>query len=135
MLLQSRVPTIKEVTDTIFKETQIIMLATKWDHPVFLLRMCKTIKTTIGSGSLSSNTVANSRGDVKAITTRSGVAYDGPAIPPTPSPIPKEVECETEVTKDKVQNTSPESTEHVQPLVVQVPILEPDDAPKTNSQP
>nr|GEZ14145.1 reverse transcriptase domain-containing protein [Tanacetum cinerariifolium] len=70
------------------------------------------------SGSLSSNTVANSRGDVKAITTRSGVAYDGLAIPPTPSPIPKEVECETEVTKDKVQNTSPESTEHVQPLVV-----------------
>ncbi|GJY25556.1 hypothetical protein Tco_0400282 [Tanacetum coccineum] len=23
--------------------------ATKWDHPVFLLRMCKTIKTTIGT--------------------------------------------------------------------------------------
>ncbi|GJW59518.1 reverse transcriptase domain-containing protein [Tanacetum coccineum] len=40
-------------------------------------------------------------GDVKAITTRSGVAYDGPTIPPTPSPLPKEVECETEVTKDK----------------------------------
>ncbi|GJW70973.1 reverse transcriptase domain-containing protein [Tanacetum coccineum] len=32
------------------------------------------------------------RGDVKAITTRSGVAYDGPLIPPTPSPLPKEVE-------------------------------------------
>ncbi|GJU21892.1 hypothetical protein Tco_1155234 [Tanacetum coccineum] len=40
-------------------------------------------------------------GDVKAITTRSGVAYDGPTIPPTPSPLPKEVERETEVTKDK----------------------------------
>ncbi|GJS52609.1 reverse transcriptase domain-containing protein [Tanacetum coccineum] len=39
-----------------------------------------------GSGSLPSNTVANPRGDVKAITTRSGVAYDGPTIPPTPSP-------------------------------------------------
>ncbi|GJR48513.1 reverse transcriptase domain-containing protein [Tanacetum coccineum] len=33
-----------------------------------------------GSGSLPSNTIANSRGDVKAITTRSGVAYDGPSI-------------------------------------------------------
>ncbi|GJU28399.1 hypothetical protein Tco_1167020 [Tanacetum coccineum] len=54
-----------------------------------------------GSGSLPSNTVANPRGDVKAITTRSGVAYDGPTIPPTPSPLPKEVERETEATKDK----------------------------------
>ncbi|GKE09388.1 reverse transcriptase domain-containing protein, partial [Tanacetum coccineum] len=54
-----------------------------------------------GLGSLPSNTVANSRGDVKAITTRSGVSYDGPMIPPTPSPLPKEVEHETEATKDK----------------------------------
>ncbi|GKB34671.1 reverse transcriptase domain-containing protein [Tanacetum coccineum] len=49
-----------------------------------------------GSGSLPSNTVANPRGDVKAFTTRSGVAYDGPTIPPTPSPFLKEVERETE---------------------------------------
>ncbi|GKB96664.1 reverse transcriptase domain-containing protein, partial [Tanacetum coccineum] len=54
-----------------------------------------------GSRSLPSNTVANLRGDAKAITTRSGVAYDGPKILPTPSPLPKEVERETEVTKDK----------------------------------
>ncbi|GJX28553.1 reverse transcriptase domain-containing protein [Tanacetum coccineum] len=54
-----------------------------------------------GLGSLPSNTVANPRGDVKAITTQSGVAYDGPTIPPTPSPLPKEVEHETEATKDK----------------------------------
>ncbi|GKA10783.1 reverse transcriptase domain-containing protein [Tanacetum coccineum] len=55
-----------------------------------------------GSGSLPSNTVANPRGDVKAITTRSGVAYDGPTIPPTPFPLPKKVERETEATKDKI---------------------------------
>ncbi|GKE95932.1 reverse transcriptase domain-containing protein, partial [Tanacetum coccineum] len=55
-----------------------------------------------GSGLLPSNTVANPRGDVKAITTRSGVSYDGPTIPPTPSPLPKEVERETEATKDKI---------------------------------
>ncbi|GJY71433.1 hypothetical protein Tco_0475136 [Tanacetum coccineum] len=54
-----------------------------------------------GSGSLPSNTVVNPRGDVKSITTRSGVAYDGPSMPPIPSPPPKEVERETEVTKDK----------------------------------
>ncbi|GKC93822.1 reverse transcriptase domain-containing protein [Tanacetum coccineum] len=57
-----------------------------------------------GSGLLLSNTVANPRGDVKAITTRSGVAYDGPTIPPTPSPLSKEVERDTEATKDKRLN-------------------------------
>ncbi|GKE10300.1 reverse transcriptase domain-containing protein, partial [Tanacetum coccineum] len=35
-----------------------------------------------------------------AITTRSGVAYDGPTILPTSSSLPKVVECEIEVTKD-----------------------------------
>ncbi|GKE15274.1 reverse transcriptase domain-containing protein [Tanacetum coccineum] len=73
--------------------------------------------------------------DVKAITTRSGVAYDGPTIPPTPSPLPKEVERETEVTKDKVQNTSLGSTAHVQPLVIQDPIPEPEVAPKPKPKP
>nr|GEW44849.1 ribonuclease H-like domain-containing protein [Tanacetum cinerariifolium] len=34
------------------------------------------MKQPSGSGSLPSNTIANSRGDVKAITTQSGVAYD-----------------------------------------------------------
>ncbi|GJZ60948.1 reverse transcriptase domain-containing protein [Tanacetum coccineum] len=73
---------------------------------------------TTGSRSLPSNIVANPRGDVKAITTRSGVAYDGPSILPTPSLLPKEVERETEATKDKVQTTSSESTAHVEPPVV-----------------
>ncbi|GJW84161.1 reverse transcriptase domain-containing protein [Tanacetum coccineum] len=88
-----------------------------------------------GSGSLPSNTVANPRGYVKAITTRSGVAYNGPTIPPTPSPLPKEVERETEATKDKVQNTSLESTAHVQPPVVQDTIPEPEVAPKLKPKP
>ncbi|GJV67484.1 reverse transcriptase domain-containing protein [Tanacetum coccineum] len=84
---------------------------------------------------LSSNTVANLRDDVKAITTRSGVAYDGPMIPPTPSPPPKEVERETEATKDNVQPTSLESTAHVQPSVVQDPIPKPEVAPKPKPKP
>ncbi|GJX73947.1 reverse transcriptase domain-containing protein [Tanacetum coccineum] len=46
--------------------------------------------STLGSGSLPSNTVANPRGDLKAITTRSGISYDGPPIPlPSPSFHPK----------------------------------------------
>nr|GEX72733.1 putative reverse transcriptase domain-containing protein [Tanacetum cinerariifolium] len=58
------------------------------------------------------------------------VAYDGPMIPPTP--LQKEVERETEATKDKVQATSSESTAHVKPSVVQIPIPEPDVALKNN---
>nr|GEY52465.1 reverse transcriptase domain-containing protein [Tanacetum cinerariifolium] len=56
-----------------------------------------------GSGSLSSNTVANPKGDLKAITTRSGVAYEGPSIPPTSSSLLKEVKREPKVTKDKLE--------------------------------
>ncbi|GJW38528.1 reverse transcriptase domain-containing protein [Tanacetum coccineum] len=65
----------------------------------------------VGSGSLPSNTIANPKGDVKAITTRSGVSYNGPQI----SSPPKEKENEPEVTKDTVQP----STENIQPPVVQ----------------
>ncbi|GJR15937.1 reverse transcriptase domain-containing protein [Tanacetum coccineum] len=77
-----------------------------------------------GSGSLPSNTVANLRGDLKAITTRSGISYDGPPVPP----LPKVVEREPEVTKDTVQP----STENIQPPIVQIqaPIDEPVVAPK-----
>ncbi|GKA36068.1 hypothetical protein Tco_0722559, partial [Tanacetum coccineum] len=81
------------------------------------------------SGSLPSNTVANLRGDLKAITTRSGISYDGPPIPPYLSLLPKVVEREPEVTKDTVQL----STENIQPPVVQTqaPIDEPVVAPKS----
>ncbi|GKB95708.1 hypothetical protein Tco_0981845 [Tanacetum coccineum] len=40
--------------------------------------------STSGSGSLLSNTIANPKGDVKAITTRSGVSYNGPQISSPP---------------------------------------------------
>ncbi|GKB02741.1 reverse transcriptase domain-containing protein [Tanacetum coccineum] len=88
-------------------------------------------QSTSGSGSLPSNTVTNPRGDLKAITTRSSVVYDGPTIPPTSSSLPKVVERETEVTKDTVQP----STENIQPPVVQVPIPEPEVAPKSKPKP
>ncbi|GJV36061.1 hypothetical protein Tco_1408538 [Tanacetum coccineum] len=80
------------------------------------------------SGPLPSNTVTNPKGDLKAITTRSGVSYDGPPIPPPFSSSPKVVEREPEVTKDPVQP----STEKVQPSDVQpqAPTSEPVNAPK-----
>ncbi|GJZ40950.1 hypothetical protein Tco_0587836 [Tanacetum coccineum] len=58
--------------------------------------------------------------DLKGITTRSGVAYQGPMIPTTTSSPPKVVEREPEVTKDTVLPTNNGSTKDVQPPVVQV---------------
>ncbi|GJR72541.1 reverse transcriptase domain-containing protein [Tanacetum coccineum] len=66
---------------------------------------CNTT-STLGSGSLPSNTIANPKGDVKAITTRSGVSYNEPQI----SSLPKEMENEPEVTKDTGQPTLREDT-------------------------
>ncbi|GJW76306.1 hypothetical protein Tco_0137988 [Tanacetum coccineum] len=42
--------------------------------------------STSGSGSLPSNIIANSKGELKPITTRSGLVLDGPIIP-MPSPF------------------------------------------------
>ncbi|GKE54605.1 reverse transcriptase domain-containing protein, partial [Tanacetum coccineum] len=90
---------------------------------------CQILASTSGSGSLPSNTVANPRGDLKAITTRSGVSYDGPQVSPLPSSLPKVVEHEPEVTKDTVQP----STKNIQPPEVQTQNNEPVVAPKTKS--
>ncbi|GJZ53267.1 reverse transcriptase domain-containing protein [Tanacetum coccineum] len=62
---------------------------------------------------------------MKAITTRSGVAYEGPSIPTNPSPK-KVVERETEETTDKEQTNFQGSTAHIPPPVNPIPILEPD---------
>nr|GEX19989.1 reverse transcriptase domain-containing protein [Tanacetum cinerariifolium] len=63
-----------------------------------------------------------------AITTHSGIAYEGPLIP-TPKKV---VERETEETTDKEQTNFIGSTAHIQPPVV--PIPEP-DVPKTLPKP
>nr|GEV72515.1 reverse transcriptase domain-containing protein [Tanacetum cinerariifolium] len=75
--------------------------------------------STSSSGTLPSNIIANLRTDLKAITTRSGVSYDGPQIPPLTSFLPKVVEDEPAATKDTVNPTNNGSTEDVQPQVVQ----------------
>ncbi|GJT85879.1 hypothetical protein Tco_1067596 [Tanacetum coccineum] len=85
------------------------------------------------SGTLPSNTIPNSKGDMKAITTRSGVAYEGPSIPTNPS-SKKVVEQETEETMDKEQSNFQGSTAHIPPPVYPISILEP-DVPKTLPKP
>nr|GEW38566.1 reverse transcriptase domain-containing protein [Tanacetum cinerariifolium] len=62
------------------------------------------------SSSLPSNTIPNPRNEAKSITTRSGISYDGPPIPPPG------VEKEPEETKD----TELPSTKDIQPPLVQV---------------
>nr|GEX28548.1 hypothetical protein [Tanacetum cinerariifolium] len=56
-----------------------------------------------GSGSLPSNTVANPKSELKAITTRSGIFLDGPSVP-TPLPFinPGEDERVEETLTDQV---------------------------------
>nr|GEV13789.1 reverse transcriptase domain-containing protein [Tanacetum cinerariifolium] len=81
------------------------------------------------SSSLPSNTISNPRNEAKAITTRSGISYDGPPISP---PV---VEKEPKVTKD----TELPSTENIQPPSVQVlekekePVDTPFNVPKTKT--
>ncbi|GJS87844.1 reverse transcriptase domain-containing protein [Tanacetum coccineum] len=57
--------------------------------------------STSGTGSLPSNTVANPRGELKAITTRSGLVLDGPSVPmPPPFINPEEDERVEETLTD-----------------------------------
>ncbi|GKB79703.1 reverse transcriptase domain-containing protein [Tanacetum coccineum] len=81
------------------------------------------------SGTLPSNTIPNPKGEMKAITTRSGVAYEGPSIPTNPSPK-NVVERETEETTDKEQTNFQGSTAQIPPPVIPISISEP-DVPKT----
>nr|GEU54572.1 DNA-directed DNA polymerase [Tanacetum cinerariifolium] len=77
------------------------------------------------SGTLSSNTIPNPKGEMKAVTTRSGLAYEGPSIP-TESPLEKVDEQITEEILDKEHSNSSGSTAQFQPSVVPILILKPD---------
>ncbi|GKA07683.1 hypothetical protein Tco_0686907, partial [Tanacetum coccineum] len=78
-------------------------------------------------GTLPSNTIPNPKGEMKAITTQSGVAYKGPSMPTNPKKV---VERETEETTDKEQSNFQGSTTQIPPPVTPIPTPEP-DVPKT----
>nr|GEU70595.1 hypothetical protein [Tanacetum cinerariifolium] len=63
-------------------------------------------------GTMPGNTINNPNEELKGITTRSGVAYQGPK---TPSPSKQG----TKVTKDQVKTPSSQNTAPVQPSVIQ----------------
>nr|GEZ29241.1 reverse transcriptase domain-containing protein [Tanacetum cinerariifolium] len=84
-------------------------------------------------GTLLSNTMPNPKGEMKAMTTRSGLAYEGPSIP-TESSLEKVDEQNTEEILDKENSNSSGSTAQVQPPVVPISILEP-DVQRTQTKP
>nr|GFB70423.1 hypothetical protein [Tanacetum cinerariifolium] len=79
--------------------------------------------STSSSSSLPSNTIPNPKGEAKSITTRSGMSYKEPPIPPTGVNQQKPVE----VTKD----TEPQNSDDIHPSTVQaeVHIDKPPDEP------
>nr|GFB98653.1 hypothetical protein [Tanacetum cinerariifolium] len=70
--------------------------------------------STSNSSSLPSNTIPNPKGEAKAITTRSGMLYKEPPIPPTGVNQQKPVE----VTKD----TEPQNSDYIHPPTVQAEV-------------
>nr|GEU72731.1 DNA-directed DNA polymerase [Tanacetum cinerariifolium] len=85
------------------------------------------------SGTLPSNTVPNPKGEMKAVTTRSGLDYEGPSIP-TNSPLEKVDEQNTEEIMDKEHSNCPESTAQVQPPVLPI-LISKLDVSRTQSKP
>nr|GFC54791.1 reverse transcriptase domain-containing protein [Tanacetum cinerariifolium] len=79
----------------------------------------------LSSSSLPSNTIPNPKGEAKAITTRSGMSYKEPPIPP---PGEEQQEAIEETTDTELL-----SPEDIQPPLVQVEVQE--DKPKKLGDP
>nr|GEX28082.1 reverse transcriptase domain-containing protein [Tanacetum cinerariifolium] len=84
----------------------------KDDFQMIIMSFMQNLDNNKASGlsSFPSNTIPNPRNEAKAITTRSGISYDGPSIPP--SVVEKEFEA--------IKDTELPSTENIQPSLVQV---------------
>nr|GFA42527.1 hypothetical protein [Tanacetum cinerariifolium] len=86
-----------------------------------MINFMQSFKNNQASSSITlpSNTIPNPRSKAKAITTRSGISYKGPSIPP---PGVEQQEA-TEVTKD----TELPSTKDIQPSLAKEKLREKDD--------
>ncbi|GJU12359.1 reverse transcriptase domain-containing protein [Tanacetum coccineum] len=130
----------RECLKIIESKSKVIILEARQS---FLYFVYANTALTSGLGkTLTGNTITNPKEDLKGITTRSGVAYQGPAIPSTSSSSPKVMNRDTEVTKDTMLPTNNGSTEDVQPPVIQVqsqnptsePVVDPVSAPMPNQR-
>nr|GFC39024.1 hypothetical protein [Tanacetum cinerariifolium] len=70
--------------------------------------------STSSSSSLPSNTISNPKGEAKSITTKSGMSYKEPPIPPTGVNQQEPVD----VTKD----TEPQNSDDIHPPTVQAEV-------------
>ncbi|GKA01174.1 hypothetical protein Tco_0673839 [Tanacetum coccineum] len=126
---------INEIRSTLTKQEENLRKILNNDMRSILGSFIQNQASTLGT--LPSNTIPNPKGEMKAITTRSGVAYEGPSIPTNPSPK-KVVERETEEITDKQQTNFQGSTAQIPPSVIPISILEPDVSktlPKTTPIP
>nr|GFA74722.1 reverse transcriptase domain-containing protein [Tanacetum cinerariifolium] len=113
---------ISKLTHTVNQQTNVVttaMIAILKQYqatpPLAFVKAIEEICVTCGgahpyyhSGSLPSNTIANPKGELKAITTRSGIVLDGPFIPiPPPFINPEKDERveETLMDQDLVEYT------------------------------
>nr|GFA33723.1 reverse transcriptase domain-containing protein [Tanacetum cinerariifolium] len=80
----------------------------------FMQNLYNKPSTSNSSSSLPSNTIPNPKGEAKAITTRSGMSYKEPPIPPTGVNHQEPVE----VTKD----TEPPNSDDIHPPTVQAEV-------------
>nr|GEX66737.1 DNA-directed DNA polymerase [Tanacetum cinerariifolium] len=108
-------------------------LVTKFHHLGLLQFKTIQIEPASTLGTLPSNTVPNPKGEMKTVTTCSGLAYEGPSIP-TESSLEKVDEQNTKKILDKEHSNSSRSTAQVQPPVVPISIPEP-DVQRTQTKP
>ncbi|GJU86304.1 hypothetical protein Tco_1293850 [Tanacetum coccineum] len=112
--LADQLSTLVEIVSIVFLRKISLPLRLKRLRKLALLCVVPILALTLGT--LSSNTIPNPKGEMKAITTRSGVAYEGPSIPTNPSPK-KVVKRETDETTDKEQSNFQGSTAQTPPSV------------------
>nr|GEX15311.1 reverse transcriptase domain-containing protein [Tanacetum cinerariifolium] len=99
----------------------------------FMLTANVLLPIPLTLGTLPSNIIPNPKRKINAVTTRSGLAYDGPSIP-IESPLEKLDEQITEEILDKEHSNSSGSIAQFQPTVV--PILIPKlNVSRTQSKP
>ncbi|GKF16368.1 reverse transcriptase domain-containing protein, partial [Tanacetum coccineum] len=108
--------------EQMLKKCEDTNLVLNWEKCHF---MCKEGIVLGHKISKSGIEVDRAKVDSKAITTRSGVAYEGPSNPTKPSPK-KVVERETGEITDEEQNEFQGSTAQIPPSVIPKPIPEPE---------
>nr|GEZ86058.1 reverse transcriptase domain-containing protein [Tanacetum cinerariifolium] len=84
-----------KANDVVMKNMQTQMTSLKNSNielkNMFGTFMKMNTASTSGSRTLPNKTIANPKCELKAITTRSGVSYEGPPIPPMFSSLPKSI--------------------------------------------